>query len=132
MIHLSTNKIQLKSSSKELFDFLSQTENMAQIIKSKKTKHLKVEGEIITFILKWAARFNFSITKVTEEHVLIESTQGVEFGTAVRFDITPEETGSSLIVHAETDTAPVVDFTFESKFKRWIEAIVNNIEAQFN
>ena len=51
MIHLSTEKIKLKSSSQELFDFLGQTSNMAEIISFKKTKHVQVNGDNITFIL---------------------------------------------------------------------------------
>tara|TARA_Y100000746_G_C15329493_1_gene377148 strand:- start:374 stop:772 length:399 start_codon:yes stop_codon:yes gene_type:complete len=131
MIHLSTDKTRLKSSPQELFEFLSQTSNMAEIISFKKTKHLQVKGETITLILKWAARFNFSITEVTKKHILIESTEGVEFATAIRFDIEEEKNGLSLIIHAETDTAPVIDFTFESKIKNWIAAITVNLQTRF-
>jgi len=131
MIRLSTNKIYLKSSPEELFKFLGQTEKMAQILSSKKTKHLKVEGETITFILKWAARFNFSITEKTPEYILIESTEGVEFGTALRFDISKDESGTFGLIHIETDTAPVIDFTLEAKIKKWVAAIVENLEQKF-
>ena len=131
MIHLSTNTIKLKSSSKELFEFLSETSNMAEIISFKKTKHLKINGDTITFILKWAARFNFSITSITNDYVLIESTENVEFSTAIRFDIEGENNGSSVIVHAETDTSPIIDFTFESKIKTWVNAIKVNLEKRF-
>ena len=132
MIHLSTNTIKLKSSSKELFEFLSETSNMAEIISFKKTKHLKINGDTITFILKWAARFNFSITSITNDYVLIESTENVEFSTAIRFDIEEEKSGSSVTVHAETDTAPIIDITFEAKIKTWITAILVNLEKRFN
>ena len=131
MIHLSTHKINLKSSSQELFEFLSQLPNMAEIISFKKTKHLQIKGDTITFILKWAARFNFSITELTDEYILIESTENVEFATAIRFDIAEYKNGSSVIVHVETDTAPVVDFTFESKIKTWINAILVNLQNRF-
>ncbi|MBL57819.1 MAG: hypothetical protein CMP61_11585 [Flavobacteriales bacterium] len=131
MIHLSTEKIKLKSSSQELFDFLGQTSNMAEIISFKKTKHVQVNGDNITFILKWAARFNFSITAITEEYVLIESTEEVPFATAIRFDIESEKKESHITVHAETDTSPVIDFTFESKVKTWVSAIVENLKEKF-
>ena len=131
MIHISTDKISLKSSSQELFKFLSHPQNIAEIISFKKTKHVQVKGEIITFILKWAARFNFSITEVTNEYVLIESTENVEFSTAIRFDIEKENNGCSVIVHAETDTSPVIDLTFESKIKTWISAIEVNLAKIF-
>ncbi|MFL2582144.1 MAG: hypothetical protein ACJ0QJ_03195 [Flavobacteriales bacterium] len=132
MIHLSTNTIKLKSSPKELFEFLGETSNMAEIISFKKTKHLKINGDTITFILKWAARFNFSITSITNDYVLIESTENVEFSTAIRFDIEEEKNGSSVTVHAETDTAPIIDITFEAKIKTWITAILVNLEKRFN
>ena len=131
MINLSTRKILLKSSSQELFDFLGQTENMAKILTYKKVKHLKVEGDLITFILKWAARFNFRITEVTNGHVQISSSKGVEFETIIRFEINTEEQGSSVTLHIETDTAPFIDFTFEQKIQRWITAIADNLEARF-
>ncbi len=132
MIHFSTEPIKIKSSSRELFEFLSQTSNMAEIIAFKKTKHLEVKGDTITFILKWAARFNFSISDITEKHILIESTENVEFATAIRFDIEEERNRSTIIVHAETDTSPIIDFTFEAKLKTWIRAIVKNLETRFN
>ena len=105
---------------------------MAEIISYKKTRHLKVEGDVITFIIKWAARFNFVISKITEDYLLIESTKDVEFSTAIRFDIRDEKTGSSIILHAETDTSPVVDFTLEKKMNTWIKAISLNLETYFN
>ena len=132
MIYISTPQIKLKSSTRELFEFLSKTPNMAVILAFKKTKHLEVKGETITLILKWAARFNFSITSVTDKHVLIESTEEVEFSTAIRFDIEEERFGSSMVIHAETDTSPIVDFTFEAKLKNWIKAITNNIQEKFS
>ena len=131
MIHISTHTIDLKSSSQELFEFLSHPEKMAEIISFKKTKHVEVREDTITFILKWAARFNFTITSVTKEYVLIESTENVEFSTAIRFDIEEEKNGSSVIVHIETDTSPIIDITFEGKVKTWIEAIINNLEKKF-
>jgi hypothetical protein len=132
MIHISTEPIKLKSPSKELFDFLSQPSNIAEIISFKKTKHLEVKGDTITFILKWAARFNFSITNVNDKHVLIESTENVEFSTAIRFDIEEDRYKStSVIVHAETDTSPIVDFTFEAKLNNWINQIVINLQTKF-
>lgn len=132
MIHFSTEPIKIKSSSQELFEFLSKPSNMAEIIAFKKTKHLEVKGDTITFILKWAARFNFSISDITEKHILIESTENVEFATAIRFDIEEERNRSTIIVHAETDTSPIIDFTFEAKLKTWIRAIVKNLETRFN
>ena len=133
MIHFSSEPIKIKSSSKELFQFLSQTSKMAEIIAFKKTKHLEVKGDTITFILKWAARFNFSITDITEKHILIESTENVEFSTAIRFDIEEKSNRlSTIIVHAETDTSPIIDFTFDSKFKTWMNAIVMNLKTKFN
>jgi hypothetical protein len=133
MIKFSTDPIKLKSPSKGLFEFLSQTSNMAEIIGFKKTKHLEVKGETITFILKWAARFNFSITNVTEKYILIESVENVQFSTAIRFDIEEKSNRlSTIIVHAETDTSPIIDFTFESKLKTWVNAIVINLETRFN
>ena len=131
MIHISTHTIDLKSSSQELFEFLSHPEKMAEIISFKKTKHVEVREDTITFILKWAARFNFTITAVTKEYVLIESTENVEFSTAIRFDIEEEKNGSSVVVHIETDTSPIIDITFEGKVKTWIEAIINNLEKKF-
>ena len=131
MIHFSTHTIDLKSSSQELFEFLSHPEKMAEIISFKKTKHVEVREDTITFILKWAARFNFTITSVTKEYVLIESTENVEFSTAIRFDIEEEKNGSSVVVHIETDTSPIIDITFEGKVKTWIEAIINNLEKKF-
>ena len=131
MIHISTHTIDLKSSSQELFEFLSHPEKMAEIISFKKTKHVEVREDKITFILKWAARFNFTITSVTKEYVLIESTENVEFSTAIRFDIEEEKNGSSVVVHIETDTSPIIDITFEGKVKTWIEAIINNLEKKF-
>ncbi|MFT4898362.1 MAG: hypothetical protein ACI9U0_000145 [Flavobacteriales bacterium] len=132
MIYISTEKIILKSSSKELFNFLSDPNKMAEIISYKKTRHLKVEGDLITFIIKWAARFNFVISKITEDYLLIESTKDVEFSTAIRFDVSDENEGSSIILHAETDTSPVVDFTLEKKMNTWIKAISSNLETKFN
>ena len=131
MIHFSTHTIDLKSSSQELFEFLSHPEKMAEIISFKKTKHVEVREDTITFILKWAARFNFTITAVTKEYVLIESTENVEFSTAIRFDIEEEKNGSSVVVHIETDTSPIIDITFEGKVKTWMEAIINNLEKKF-
>ena len=131
MIHISTHTIDLKSSSQELFEFLSHPEKMAEIISFKKTKHVEVREDTITFILKWAARFNFTITAVTKEFVLIESTENVEFSTAIRFDIEEEKNGSSVVVHIETDTSPIIDITFEGKVKTWMEAIINNLEKKF-
>lgn len=131
MIHISTHTIDLKSSSQELFEFLSHPEKMAEIISFKKTKHVEVREDTITFILKWAARFNFTITSVTKEYVLIESTENVEFSTAIRFDIEEEKNGSSVVVHIETDTSPIIDITFEGKVKTWMEAIINNLEKKF-
>lgn len=131
MIHFSTHTIDLKSSSQELFEFLSHPEKMAEIISFKKTKHVEVREDTITFILKWAARFNFTITAVTKEYVLIESTENVEFSTAIRFDIEEEKNGSSVVVHIETDTSPIIDITFEGKVKTWMEAIINNLEKRF-
>lgn len=131
MIHFSTHKIDLKSSSQELFEFLSHPEKMAEIISFKKTKHVEVREDTITFILKWAARFNFTITAVTKEYVLIESTENVEFSTAIRFDIEEEKNGSSVVVHIETDTSPIIDITFDGKVKTWMEAIINNLEKRF-
>ena len=131
MIHISTHTIDLKSSSQELFEFLSHPEKMAEIISFKKTKHVEVREDTITFILKWAARFNFTITAVTKEYVLIESTENVEFSTAIRFDIEEEKNSSSVVVHIETDTSPIIDITFEGKVKTWMEAIINNLEKKF-
>ena len=131
MIHFSTHTIDLKSSSQELFEFLSHPEKMAEIISFKKTKHVEVREDTITFILKWAARFNFTITAVTKEYVLIESTENVEFSTAIGFDIEEEKNGSSVVVHIETDTSPIIDITFEGKVKTWMEAIINNLEKRF-
>jgi len=131
MIHLSTNKIYLKSSSEELFDFMGSLENIAQIITFKRVKHLKIEGDILTFILKWAARFNFKITEKTDRHILIASADSVEFETALRFDIEPEENGASVTIHIETDTAPFIDFTFEKKVRNWVEAMAENLEQKF-
>tara|TARA_Y100000766_G_C18908324_1_gene607000 strand:+ start:686 stop:1084 length:399 start_codon:yes stop_codon:yes gene_type:complete len=132
MIHISTEPINFKSSSTELIEYLSEISNMAKIIAFKKTKHLEVKGDKITFILKWAARFNFSISNVTNKYILIESTENVQFSTAIRFDIEEEKFGSSMILHAETDTSPIIDFTFESKLKTWINAIVINLKTKFN
>jgi hypothetical protein len=133
MIQFSRDPINLKSSSQGLFDFLSQTSNMAEMIKFKKTKHLEVKGDTITLILKWAARFNFSITNVTEKHILIESVENVQFATAIRFDIEGKgDRSSTITIHAETDTSPIIDFTFESKLKTWIDAIIINLETRFN
>tara|TARA_Y100000589_G_scaffold282501_1_gene280034 strand:- start:66 stop:464 length:399 start_codon:yes stop_codon:yes gene_type:complete len=132
MIHISTEPINFKSSSTELIEYLSEISNMAKIIAFKKTKHLEVKGDKITFILKWAARFNFSISNVTNKYILIESTENVQFSTAIRFDIEEEKFGSSIILHAETDTSPIIDFTFESKLKTWINAIVINLKTKFN
>ncbi len=113
----------------ELFEFLSQTSNMAKILEFKKTKHLEVKGDTITLILKWAARFNFSITNITEKHILIESIENVQFATAIRFDIEEKSNKlSTIIIHAETDTSPIIDFTFESKLKTWINAVIVNLE----
>lgn len=131
MIRISTNEISLKSSPEELFTFLGNLDGIASVIKYKRTKHLTVDKDVITFILKWVARFNFKLTEVNEAHVLIESTEGVEFRTAVRFDITPGENGTLLIIHFETDTAPVIDFTFEKRAKHWIAAMAENFENQF-
>jgi hypothetical protein len=133
MIQFSTDPINIKSSSQGLFEFLSQTSNMAEIIAFKKTKHLEIKKDTITFILKWAARFNFSITDVTEKHILIESVENVPFATAIRFDIEQNSNRfSTIIIHAETDTSPIIDFTFEAKLKTWINAIMVNLEAKFN
>lgn len=132
MIQLSTNKIYLKSSPEELFDFLGQLENMAQVLTFKKVKHLKIEGEVITFILKWAARFNFTITEVNPNFIKIESNKGVEFKSAFRFDINKESEGSSISIHSETDTAPFVDFYFERQMKNWVAAMAENLEHKFN
>lgn len=132
MVTLSTNKIMLKSSSKELFDFLSSLENIADVLTFKKVKHLKIEGDVITFILKWAARFNFTISEITNSHVLIESSKDVEFKSAFQFDITEEPQGASIIIHIETDTAPFVDFYFESQIKKWVAAMAENFEKRFS
>jgi len=131
MVQLSTNKIYLEASSNVIFEFLSQTKNMAQIISFQKTKHLEVKDDVITFILKWAARFNFMIVEITDKHILIRSDKDVVFTSAFRFDITEEDNGSSIIVHAETDTAPFVDFYFERQMKNWVTAIADNLESQF-
>jgi hypothetical protein len=131
MVNLTTNEINLKSSSEELFKFLSQPNNMAKIISFKKTKHLEVNGEIITFILKWAARFNFIIEEITSEYIFLKSTKDVVFASAFRFDISKAINGSKVVIHAETDTAPFVDFYFERQMKDWISAIVINLENEF-
>lgn len=131
MINLSTRKLVLKSSSQELFDFLGQTENMAKILTYKKVRHLKVESDLITFILKWVARFNFKITEKTSEHIQISSSKGVEFETIIRFEINSEKKGASVALHIETDTAPFVDFTLKQKIQQWITAIADNLETQF-
>lgn len=131
MVNLTTHKIHLKSSPEELFKFLGQTNKMAQIISFKKTKHLEINGDIITFILKWAARFNFIIEEVTAEYVLIKSKKDVVFASAFRFDISKGINGSDIIIHAETDTAPFVDFYFERQMKDWISAIIENLENEF-
>ena len=131
MVNISTQKIFLKSSPKGLFEFLGQIENLAKILASKKVKHLKVEGEVITFILKWAARFNFIITEITDEYIQISSSKGVAFETAIRFEINSEKKGTSVVIHIQTDTAPFIDFTFEQKIKNWVTAMADNIEAEF-
>tara|TARA_B100000614_G_C14544797_1_gene491661 strand:+ start:831 stop:1229 length:399 start_codon:yes stop_codon:yes gene_type:complete len=132
MIHISTEPFKLESSSDEVFKYLSDISNLAKIIAFKKTKHLEVKGDKITLILKWAARFNFTISSVTNKYILIESTENVQFSTAFRFDIEEEKFGSSMILHAETDTSPVIDFTLEAKLKTWINAMIINLKTKFN
>lgn len=71
------------------------------------------------------------VTEVNEEHILIESTKNVHFGTALRFDLHTEEQGSSIEIHLETDTTPVMDFTVQSKLQRWVTEIAANLETKF-
>lgn len=131
MVSLSTKKIHLKSSHQELFEFLSQPHNIGEIISFKKTRHLEVKGNLITFIIKWIARFNFEVSQANEQHILIESTKDVHFATAMRFDLHPEEEGSSVEIHLETDTTTVMDFTVQDKLQRWITEIAANFEKKF-
>lgn len=132
MIRLSTNEINLKSSPEELLSFLSDPQGVAKVLFYKKIKHLEVQNDLITFIHKWVARFNFKISERTPTSLLIESTEGVEFRTAIMFEFNPANEGCSFVIHFETDTAPVIDFTFEKRAKSWIEAMVVNFDKLFN
>ena len=131
MITLST-EIKLKSSPEELFLFLQTLEGIAQCFEYKKIKQLKIENNRVEFILRNAAVFKFQIGKVTDTFVQIDSIKEVPFMTAIQFEIASFEDGSVVNVHLETDTSPVMDFTFESKAKRWLAAIVENLDRVFN
>tara|TARA_B110000211_G_C14080769_1_gene554374 strand:+ start:1691 stop:2086 length:396 start_codon:yes stop_codon:yes gene_type:complete len=131
MITLST-EIKLKSSPEELFLFLGTLEGIAKCFDYKKVKQLKIINNRVEFILRNAAVFKFKIGKVTDEYVQIESMKEVPFMTAIRFEIKPVAEGSFVNVSLETDTSPIMDFTFEGKAKRWVSAIVENLEKEFN
>jgi hypothetical protein len=131
MITLST-EIKVKSSPEELFLFLQTLEGVFQCFEYKKIKQRKIENNRVEFILRNAAVFKFQIGKVTETYVQIDSVKEVPFMTAIQFEIAPAEEGSFVNVHLETDTSPVMDFTFESKAKRWLTSIAENLERIFN
>jgi len=131
MITLST-EIKLKSSPEELFLFLQTLEGVIQCFQYKKIKQLKIENNRVEFILRNAAIFKFQIGKVTDTYVQIDSIKEVPFLTAIQFEIAYSEGGSVVNVHLETDTSPVMDFTFESKAKRWLTSIVENLDRVFN
>lgn len=131
MITLST-EIKLKSSPEELFSFLKTLEGIAKCFDYKKVKQLKIENERVEFILRNAAVFKFKIGQVTDSYVQIDSVKDVPFMTAIRFEIAFSEGGSIVTVHLETDTSPVMDFTFEGRAKKWLTSIVDNLDREFN
>lgn len=133
MITLSTNEILLKSSPEELFTFLGTLEGISEVFEYKKVKQKKIVDNKVEFILRNAAVFKFSIDEVTSEYVQINSIgKDVPFMTAFRFDIAGKDAGSSLQIHLETDTSPIIDFTFERRAKNWLAAITESCEAKFN
>ena len=131
MIRLST-EIKLKSSPEELFLFLETLDGVAKCFHYKRVKQLKIVNNRIEFILRNAAVFKFKIAEVTKDYVQIDSTKEVPFMTAIRFEIQANKKGSLVTVNLETDTSPIMDFTFEGKAKRWVTAIVDNLDKEFN
>ena len=71
------------------------------------------KNDRVEFILRNAAVFKFKIGKITEEYIQIDSDKEVPFMTAIRFEIKEDRQGSIVTVYLETDTSPVMDFTFE-------------------
>lgn len=133
MITLSTNEIQLKSSPEELFTFLGTLEGISEVFEYKKVKQKKIVDDKVEFILRNAAIFKFSIGEITNEYVQINSIgKDVPFMTAFRFDIASSNSGSALQIHLETDTSPVIDFTFERRAKNWLAAVTQTFESKFN
>ena len=131
MITLSTD-IKLKSSPEELFMFLETLEGIAKCFEYKRIKRLEIKNDRVEFILRNAAVFKFKIGKITEEYIQIDSDKEVPFMTAIRFDIKADRHGSIVTVYLETDTSPVMDFTFEGKAKRWVSSIIDNLDKKFN
>lgn len=132
MINFSSDIIHVKSSSKELFTFFGSLTGISECFNYRKVKHLEIKEDRVEFILKRAATFRFKIAEVTEEHVQIESTKDVAFMTAIRFDIKGDDQTSEIQIHFETDTSPVIDFTFRRPANDWFLSIIANIENKFN
>lgn len=132
MIKISSNSIPVKSSSKELFTFFGSLSGIAECFNYRKVKHLAIKDDKVEFILKRAATFRFKIQEITEEYVQIESIKDVAFMIAIRFDIQSKENGSEIQVHFETNTNPIIDFTFRRPANDWFQSIVSNIEKKFN
>lgn len=128
-----TSTILLKSSSKELFAFLGTLEGIKQCFNYKKVKRLAINEDRIEFILRRGAVFKFKLGEITDTYIQIDSRKDVPFFSAIRFEIQPKsENESEVSVHLETDTSPVIDFTFERPANLWVEAIVQNLDELFN
>jgi hypothetical protein len=128
MIALTSPVIKVNASRDELFSFLSDPAQAAKIIEHKSVRHLQVTEDGFSFLLKRAALFHFKVKTQYPNDIIYNSNKNVPFQTVLGFKIVND---GELIIEFESDTSTFMDYFFEKRVDKWLNAVAQNIIQKF-
>lgn len=129
MISISTNEIAVSFNHDDFLINFSDLKIISELFKSKTVKHLKCEGDKISFLLQRVANFELQLSKEKGDNWFqLESSKNNLFKSAFRFEYLKEK--QAVQIHLETDTNVFMELFLERRLKKLVSGIVENIKAK--
>jgi hypothetical protein len=128
MIAVTSPVIKVNATKDELFNFFSNPSQTAKIIEHTSVRHLQVTEDGFSFLLKRAALFKFKVKTQYPSDIIYNSNKDVSFQTLLIFKIVED---GGVVIEFESDTSIFMDYFFEKRVDKWLNAVAQNIIQKF-
>jgi len=127
-MNLETNKVSVKKSQKELFDFLKEMDNYQQLM-PENTQKFEVDGDSFLFELKGMPEIRLILKEKTEysQIVLAAASSKFPFTLTANIHKIDENTAEAHMIF-EGDFNPMMAMMIKNPLQKFINTLSENIE----